>query len=481
MLSRKEKYRIFVLEDSVFIKNALMDFLPTLGFDVIGMAANEKEAYRYIAETRPHVVLLDTTLPNSNPAEIIRGILSINKKITIIVLSNLSNLNQVGQLLREGATDFIPKPLIESQVEYVLRGYEFSSGIRPRSRVSTIALVLSLFLNEILQHSPSNFDRFIKNAVTRPLKRLHRDYAERYNISLEPIRINIVKEHEKDEEEVELILKQIDRIYISVVKNLAKDFPDEYIHSLLTETYQTFYPLAKYLIDATEYELPEWNGYRPTYLNPELLLQDARFDYIYEDYYHIQFDDSELDQFDYNARIKPYKTLLKHDPRVLPKFPRPEASNIDNLDIHTLLCYFDEMFGPKASIIYPPPQGRIEQDKLNAVPRLMDLVGIRPNEPFIHLVNDYGMVNILFSVSGKFRGGARDHMLSIVISPAEVKEMVKINQMSSILRATSQLITHYLKDNPNALDQEKSSIIKSEPHKILEDLHNATRTYLKNN
>ena len=153
--------------------------------------------------------------------------------------------------------------------------------------------------------------------------------------------------------------------------------------------------------------------------------------------------------------------------------------DIEHLDIHVILSYFDDVVGPSAGLIVPPPKGRLEEDKLSSIPRLMDMLGTKPLEPFMHAVNEYGSVNVLFSVPMGVRGGYRDHMLSIVISPAEVREIVKINKMSGVIRSTAQLIKEHLRINPHEIISTKSRFVSSENSEIMSDLLSETRQFLR--
>ncbi|MHA2170496.1 MAG: response regulator [Candidatus Kariarchaeaceae archaeon] len=422
MIELQENYKVFVIDDSIFIRNALMDILYEIGFNVVGMAGSAKEGFKYVAETRPDVVLLDSTLPGVKTEEVIRGLLAINRKIEIIIIAPLSNQNEIAKLLRYGARDYIPKPLVPHQVEYVLKSYELSAGIRPLTDIQVIAELFSIFFNEMLKHAPLNLYKDIEKAIHAPLKSLNKKYSDRYRIELLPIRIHLIQAQETHTQKVyRMYYNQLNRLFLSMVRRLNKNFPKEYVFSLLTEAYQSYYQLAKYVLESVNYSFPDWEGFSLEQRQPEVDRIDARFDYVYDQGVMLNFKESEVDPA---VRLDPYRTLVHYDPRLAPRFPRPRNyTTIDNLDIHILLSYFDDVLGPQASIIIPPPHGRIEKDKLHAIPKFMDLIGANPGEPFFHSLGDYGSINMFFSVpSSKARGGSRDYMLSIVIIPVEVRD-----------------------------------------------------------
>ncbi|MCE7734597.1 MAG: response regulator transcription factor [Candidatus Heimdallarchaeota archaeon] len=474
-----EATKIFVIDDSVFIRNAFMDLLTVLDFEIVGIASTGKDAFKYVAETRPDLVLLDTSIPNFTAHEMIRGLLAINRNLDIIILAPLSNQNEIASLLREGAVDYIPKPIIARQVEYVLRGYELSSGVKPPTEIQTIAQIYSIYFEEILKIAPESLAKIIEKAALDPLKRLSKKYNDRYTIELNPIRIHLNMAQETHSRKIYLMYKnQLSRLFISIVNRLSKQLPEEYIFSLMSEAYQSYYPLARYLLVDIDFSLPVWKNYNVE-TNKEAIMNkriNARFDYVY-----LKNEDSMLPQIetsvDPSSKLQAYKQVVRHDPRVAPRFPRPTDTDLSALDIHVLLSYFDEIVGPKTELIIPPPHGRIEKDKLQSIPRFLDLMGVNPGEPFIHSVNDYGSINMVFTVdSHDARGGSKDFMISIAVSPAEITVMIKISQLGALLRAvTAEIANHYRFKG----EREDSMKLISTPQEILETLLYELTKYLK--
>lgn len=479
MMIVENKYKIFLVENSIFIRNKLMELLPELGFEIVGMAGSSKYAFRYIAETRPEVVLLDMHLPDITTEEAISGLLSINPNLAIVLMGPLSDLKEVMHLMQRGASDYIPKPLIDNQIEYILRKYEFSHGIKPVSKIETIAQIYSIFLNDILEQSPRNIRKHLEKAVKKPLKRLNSRYKDRYEIIFDPIRIKLLQKTNVEDKVYKMYYNQLNRLYISVLNNLNKELPEEYVKSLLLETFHSFYSVVKYLIEGTNYQFPKWKGFQPKFENiKDQLFEVTRIDYNYEEYYPIIPKEYFLEIEKIKERIDPYRIVVHHDPRLAPKFPKPTSFNVADLDLHLVLSYFDDILGPTVATVAPPPHGKLEADRLNSIPRLLDTIGATPNEPFIHAGHDFGSVNVIFSVNfSSVRGGSRDYMLSVVITPVEIRSMVRIHQMRSILRATASLLNNYFKENPDSVGKE-SIYVASEPHDIINDLYDETMLFL---
>lgn len=471
------RYKIFIVDDSIFVRNSLMSLLPELGFEVVGMAETAKNAFRYVADTRPDVVLLDVSLPSISAEDVIRGLLAINPNLEIILLAPLSNQGEISKLMKFGARDFIPKPLIPRQVEYVLRGYEFASGTTTtkQTQIQQIAEIHSLFYNECLKHAPEREYSLIYKAIHDPLKRIRRKYSDRYKITFNPIKIDPIQAHETHTRDTFNMYKvQLDRLYYSIARRLNKEFPLEYVSSFLSEVYQTFYPLAIYLMESTSYRLPEWENinlefYDPTYHHGKSIPQ------AYERGLGLLLP--EVPTFDISEHIQPYRTFINHDPRLAPKFPKPQIIDVEKVDLFVIMSHFDDIMGPTADTIIPPPQGRLQREQLQSIPRLMDMIGAKIGETFIHSSNNYGSVNLIFSVPLEVRGGIRDYMLSIVVHPAEVEILVKISQTASVIRAVTAEITNFYRENPELAKSDLK--LSNEPENLLSEFLEEVRVHLK--
>jgi CheY-like chemotaxis protein len=54
-----EKLRIFIVEDESIVAKDIQNSLVKLGYEVIGIANNGKEAIERIIETEPDLILMD--------------------------------------------------------------------------------------------------------------------------------------------------------------------------------------------------------------------------------------------------------------------------------------------------------------------------------------------------------------------------------------------------------------------------------------
>lgn len=102
--------RILIIEDDRAIRFALRDFLEGNGWVVTeadGCAAGE----RAFELERPMVVLTDYMLPDGNAVELLPRLRAISSTTPIIVLTGHGSVELAVQAMREGADDFLTKPV----------------------------------------------------------------------------------------------------------------------------------------------------------------------------------------------------------------------------------------------------------------------------------------------------------------------------------------------------------------------------------
>lgn len=105
-----DKKRVLIIEDDKFLGSLLARKLEKEEFTA-SIAANGVEAFDKINESLPNLILLDLILPNMNGFEILE-VLKKNQKTKdtpVIILSNLSQKEDIEKSLKLGAADYLVK------------------------------------------------------------------------------------------------------------------------------------------------------------------------------------------------------------------------------------------------------------------------------------------------------------------------------------------------------------------------------------
>lgn len=119
---RREKTRVFVVDDHPVVRDGIRGHLDhTADLVVCGEAADETQALKGIAATKPNVVIMDIRLGDADGLELTRTLASRFPKIRILVLSVCSESEHGYDALLAGASGFLCKERASSEILEALR------------------------------------------------------------------------------------------------------------------------------------------------------------------------------------------------------------------------------------------------------------------------------------------------------------------------------------------------------------------------
>jgi len=106
----KEKKNILLVEDDAFVCDIYQTKLEQEGYKLI-LANNGLEAMKKLEEGIPDLILLDIVMPYMDGLEVLKKLKAEEKwkKIPVIILTNLSQKEEVEEGLGIGADDYLIK------------------------------------------------------------------------------------------------------------------------------------------------------------------------------------------------------------------------------------------------------------------------------------------------------------------------------------------------------------------------------------
>lgn len=112
MMNIEKTATILVIDDSTTNVVLLEAILNGKGYR-IETALNATEAYQLIEKQKPDLILLDLLMPRINGYDFLENIKSRKetKEIPVIVVSAVTDSENIKRTLNMGATDFIKKPV----------------------------------------------------------------------------------------------------------------------------------------------------------------------------------------------------------------------------------------------------------------------------------------------------------------------------------------------------------------------------------
>jgi DNA-binding NtrC family response regulator len=124
--------RILIVDDEASQRELLAGFLKKQGHEVF-LAGGGAEGLTRVKETRVDLVISDFKMPGMSGLELLRGVKAANPGIPFILVTAYGTVETAVQAMKEGAADYITKPL--DLEELLLRIERVSEQVRLRSTV----------------------------------------------------------------------------------------------------------------------------------------------------------------------------------------------------------------------------------------------------------------------------------------------------------------------------------------------------------
>ena len=102
--------RVLIVDDDPQVRELLRDFLTAKEYEVIE-AGTGGEGLKRLREERPHLLLLDINMPDMSGLEVLREAKAIDPAVGVIMVTGVQEEAIGRQALRDGAFDYITKPL----------------------------------------------------------------------------------------------------------------------------------------------------------------------------------------------------------------------------------------------------------------------------------------------------------------------------------------------------------------------------------
>jgi len=115
-----QKSRILIVDDEVNARSALAEILREEGY-AVETAADGFKALPKLDEFTPDVVLTDLKMPGLDGIQLIEKIKERDAECVVIVLTAFGAVETAVKAMRQGAADYITKPVNVEELELVLR------------------------------------------------------------------------------------------------------------------------------------------------------------------------------------------------------------------------------------------------------------------------------------------------------------------------------------------------------------------------
>lgn len=90
--------------------------LRKMGHTIVAEASNGEEAIEAFKAHKPDLVTMDVVMPKLNGLMAVKGILSVDSKAKVIIITALGHEPMIRQAIKLGAKDFVIKPFKQDEL-----------------------------------------------------------------------------------------------------------------------------------------------------------------------------------------------------------------------------------------------------------------------------------------------------------------------------------------------------------------------------
>ncbi len=180
------KQRVLLADDHAVVRKGLRFVLGReSAIEVVGEAADGREAVRMAAELKPDIVILDIAMPNLNGIEAAERIVKDDPRVTVVILSVHADESYVLRTLTAGAKGYLLK---ESAEEDILLAVRTVAEGRPFFSPSIAATLLEDYVRQLKQRGLQDSYELLTSREREVLQMLaegktNKDIANLLNLS----------------------------------------------------------------------------------------------------------------------------------------------------------------------------------------------------------------------------------------------------------------------------------------------------------
>jgi len=116
------KIKILIVDDHTVLRDGIRALLSLHNdIEIVGEAAEGKEAIEKVRELNPDVVIMDIAMPGMDGLEATRRIRKKNHTVKVLVLSQYDNREYILSCIKAGTSGYIPKRALGSELVSAIR------------------------------------------------------------------------------------------------------------------------------------------------------------------------------------------------------------------------------------------------------------------------------------------------------------------------------------------------------------------------
>ncbi len=133
------KVRVIIADDQTLFREGIKDMLADeRTIEVIGEAADGKEALKLVKTLKPNVILLDIKLPHMDGIQAARQIHKECPRTNVLILSSFEDESHVMEAIQAGANGYLSKMLPSYELVNALKAFANKNVLIPQPVMSRL-------------------------------------------------------------------------------------------------------------------------------------------------------------------------------------------------------------------------------------------------------------------------------------------------------------------------------------------------------
>lgn len=163
-----QSIRVIVADDHTVVRKGIKDHLSAeAGIEVIGEAADGREAVRLAIALQPDVMIMDVAMPHVNGVEATRQIRHVAPSVRVLVLSGYDDAPYVDGLIDAGASGYLLKTASLQEIAQAVR--DTASGRRVLDSTVSQHLIERIMERPAGGEAPSEREREVLQLAAKGL------------------------------------------------------------------------------------------------------------------------------------------------------------------------------------------------------------------------------------------------------------------------------------------------------------------------
>ena len=117
----KTVINILIVDDSSIIRKIFSDHIQKMGYKVVGIAKDGREAIKMYEKLKPDLVTMDVTMPIMNGIDSLKAIKSKFNDAKVIMVTSHGEERLVMDAISNGAKGYVLKPITPESIQQAIQ------------------------------------------------------------------------------------------------------------------------------------------------------------------------------------------------------------------------------------------------------------------------------------------------------------------------------------------------------------------------